>query len=277
VSRPPSAPSAIAADRPSIPEPQALRDRYNAFVAAHEVAWELTFAAVAVAFIVVGFLAENEQAENALHYTAMEVVLTLVLGAEFVTRLAASRDRRAYLRGHWIDAVALIPTVRGVRLIRLLRLLRLVRVFAGVYRGLSSIERLANHRGLIWLFCSWLTVAMICSAVLFVAENGINENITTPWDAIWWGIVTLTTVGYGDVYPITPEGRVAAAALMILGITLFAAITGTITSFIVSAQQADQPPSSVGDRIRELARLRDEGLITQDEFDTRRTVLIDQL
>jgi len=106
------------------------------------------------------------------------------------TLLAASRDRRAYLRGHWIDAVALIPTVRGLRLVRLLRflrLLRLVRVFAGVYRALSSIERLARHRSLIWLFCAWLTVAATCSAALFIAEHGVNPSIDDPWDALWWG------------------------------------------------------------------------------------------
>jgi voltage-gated potassium channel len=263
-------------DRPS------ARDRYNAFVDAHEVGWELTFAAVAVAYIVVGFLAENEQTENAPQYVAMELGLTAVLGAEFVTRFAASRDRRAYLRSHWIDAVALIPTVRGVRLIRLLRLLRLLRVGAGLFRGLSSIERLARHRGLIWLFCAWLTVALICSAALFVAEKDVNPNITAPWDAIWWGIVTLTTVGYGDIYPVTAESRFAAAALMILGITLFAAITGTITSFMIASQQVSEPTTSVPttvvlDSLRELTALRDEGLVTPEEFASKKNELLDRL
>jgi voltage-gated potassium channel len=258
-----------------------VRDRYNAFIATHEVGWELLFAAVAVAYIVVGFLAENEHADNAPQYVAMELGLTAILGAEFVTRLGASRDRRAYLRSHWIDAVALIPTVRGVRLVRLLRLLRLVRVGAGVYRGLSSIERLARHRGLIWLFSAWLTVAMICSAALFVAEKDVNPNITTAWDAIWWGIVTLTTVGYGDIYPVTGEGRVAAAALMILGITLFAAITGTITSFIVASHQAAEPDpeprSSVSESLRELAALLDEGLVTPEEYAAKKDELLGRL
>jgi voltage-gated potassium channel len=253
-----------------------MRDRYNAFISTHEVAWELVMAALAVAFIVVGFLAENEEADAAGQYLVAEWLLTGILAAEFVTRLAASRDRRAYLRGHWIDAVALVPTVRGVRLVRLLRLLRLVRVFASVYRALSSIERLAGHRKLIWLFCAWLGVALICAATLFVAERDVNPAITSPFDAIWWGVVTLTTVGYGDIYPVTPEGRFAAAALMILGITLFAAITGNITSFLVSTERRDaaSAQADIPDRIRQLGRLRDEGLITQVEFEEKKADLL---
>ncbi len=73
---------------------------------------------------------------------------------------------------------------------------------------------------------AWLAVAVICSIGLYIAESGVNPAVGDPLDALWWGVVTLTTVGYGDVFPVTPEGRLAAAGLMILGITLFAAIHG---------------------------------------------------
>ena len=126
--------------------PTQMRDRYLAFVAGHEVASELTFAGLAVAYVIVGFADETPVSQ------VTEFALTIVFAAEFATRIAASYDRRAYLRGHWIDLVALIPTVRGFRLMRLLRLLRLVRAFAGVYRALNHVSTLAQHRGLAWLF-----------------------------------------------------------------------------------------------------------------------------
>ena len=138
-----------------------MRDRYLAFIARHEVAWELTFAGLAVAYVLVGF------ADETVAVQLTEFALTIIFAAEFATRIAASCDRRAYLRGHWIDLVALIPTIRGFRLARLLRLLRLVRAFAGVYRALNQVSALAQHRGLAWLFVTWGAVMVICSLALY--------------------------------------------------------------------------------------------------------------
>ena len=180
-----------------------MRDRYLAFIARHEAAWELAFAGLAIVFVVVGF-ADDTPLANAL-----DLGLTVVFVAEFSSRLAASHDRAAYARCHWIDAIALIPTTRGVRLLRLLRLLRLVRAFAGVARALTTLERMALHRGLVWLFAAWSAVMILCSLALYAAENGVNSAVASPLDALWWGISTMTTVGYGDVTPVTPEGRLA--------------------------------------------------------------------
>jgi hypothetical protein len=117
-----------------------MRERYLAFIARHEAAWELTFAALAIAFVIVGFAEETNLT------VGVELVLTAIFVAEFGSRFAASFDRSAYLRGHWIDLLALIPTTRGARLLRLLRLLRLVRAFAGIARALTTVERMARHR-----------------------------------------------------------------------------------------------------------------------------------
>lgn len=237
------------------------RGRYNAFVDRHEVAWELTMAVLAVVFVLLGF------AEESPWVTAADWTLTGIFLAEFSTRFAASTDRRGYLGGHWVDLLALVPAVRGVRVLRLLRLLRLVRAFAGAYRGLQHFERMARHRGLAWLFVTWAGVMVICSLALYAAENGINKAVNSPLDALWWGIVTLTTVGYGDVYPVTAEGRIAASVLMILGIGLFSAITATITSFMLTGGHETTPTT----RLRLLAELHREGLLTDAEYEAKRS------
>jgi voltage-gated potassium channel len=114
-----------------------VRERFTAFVDRHEAAWELAMAALAVAFVVVGFLADAPDASQS--YAVIDFFLTGIFVAEFATRFWASHSRLGYLRGHWIDLVALIPTIRGIRVLRLLRLLRLVRAFSGLFRFVSQL------------------------------------------------------------------------------------------------------------------------------------------
>lgn len=236
--------------------------RANGFIARHSIAWELAMAGLAVSYVGVGFLDETDLT------IATERALTILFGLEFVGRIAIAPDRRAYLRGHWIDLVALLPTTRALRLLRLLRLLR---ASAGLFRALSQVERLAAHRGLVWLFVIWLSVAVISSIWLFAVEADSNPDIASPLDALWWGIVTLTTVGYGDVYPRTAEGRIAAMVLMVLGISLYSAITATITSILIAGRSA---PDAV-DQLERLAKMASDGSLTPDEFERAKAAVIE--
>ena len=93
-----------------------------------------------------------------------------------------------------------------------------------------------------WLIVAWIAVMLLCAVGLFVVENGVNEAVTSPLDALWWGLTTMTTVGYGDVFPTTGEGRVVAAVLMILGIGLYSIITATVTSFLIADDRRDVRP-----------------------------------
>ncbi len=252
-----------------IPASRSLRDRYNAFIVRHEIAWELFFAALAIAYVVIGFASDDAPPSIQPTLFAVDAVITITFAVEFTTRILASYDRRAYLRGHWIDLVALIPVgaIRGLRIARLLRLLRLVRAFAGVNRALG-------HRGLGTLLIAWIGVMVLTSAGLYLAERGVNPAVDDPLDALWWGITTLTTVGYGDVTPVTVEGRIAASTLMLLGIGMFGVITATVTSYLVSRDEETSDPVT---QLQGLAALRDQGVITEEEFAAKKKVLLDRI
>ncbi len=262
----------------------AFRDAFNRWFVTHEVAWELAMAALAIVYVALGFIVDEAEGASP-EIGAIELGLTGVFALEFGSRILAARSRTTYLRGHWIDVVALAPPIRGARALRLLRLLRLVRAFAGIYRAGLHLNALARHKGFAWLLIAWLSVMALCSAWMYIAERGLNGAIDNPFDALWWGVVTLTTVGYGDVYPVTTEGRIAAMVLMLLGIGLFGAITATITSYMMTremhAVESDEPSatertttvegtSSAGgslvSELERLAALHSTGALTDTEF-----------
>ena len=125
-----------------------MRDRYNAFIDRHEIAWELAMGFLAIIYVAVGFAVEEVDAAIARLVESIDLALTVVFVAEFSTRLAASHDRRRYLRGHWIDALALLPVARGFRIARLARVLRMTRFFAGAYRAVVRVERMRGAEGI---------------------------------------------------------------------------------------------------------------------------------
>ena len=224
--------------------------------------------ALAIVFVALGFLIDEASSGAKPGLELLELAITALFVAEFASRFLAAHDRAQYLRGHWIDLVALTPPIRAARVLRLLRLLRLVRAFAGVYRAAVHVQSLARHRGFAWLVVAWLAVMVICSIALYAAEHGINKAIESPFDALWWGVVTLSTVGYGDVYPITPEGRLAAMILMVLGIGLFSAITATATSYLISTGRPhdESRGGHFVEEMERLAALRERGSLTDEEF-----------
>jgi voltage-gated potassium channel len=244
----------------------APRDAFNGWFVTHEVAWELAMAALAVVYVALGFVVDELPAGESPEIAAAELVLTGIFILEFGSRILAARSRLAYLKGHWIDVISLAPPIRGARVLRLLRLLRLVRAFSGIYRAGLHIQGLARHRGFAWLLFAWLGVMALCSAWLYIAEHGINKAVDSPFDALWWGVVTLTTVGYGDVTPVTTEGRIAAMVLMLLGIGLFGGITATITSYLMSSDSHHGHEPALADELERMAALHSSGALTDDEF-----------
>jgi voltage-gated potassium channel len=177
-------------------------------------------------------------------------VCAVFLG-DFAIRLKIAPNRRRYmLENGWLDLISSIPTFPALRLGRLTRLFRAFKVFRGVRSARNLADHLMRRRVessvSMVLLLAFLLVILAAIAVLQF-ETGDNANIRTAEDALWWAYATVTTVGYGDRYPVTTEGRLVGAVLMLVGIGVYGVIAGSTAAWFVAPHKnskgEDQGPS----------------------------------
>jgi voltage-gated potassium channel len=154
----------------------------------------------------------------------------------------------------WLDLVSSIPMIDGTRWGRAARIVRVLRVL----RGLRATKLLAGlvlrRRGeSAFLAVSLVALLLIvfCSIAVLHFETDPESNIKTAEDALWWAFATITTVGYGDCYPVTWEGRLIATILMCAGVGLFGTFSGFLAAWFIGSEAADGS-SHVSDDLREL-------------------------
>jgi voltage-gated potassium channel len=153
-------------------------------------------------------------------------------GIDLVARLYLAEDRLSYARRHWYDvALLLLPLLRQLRL---LRLLAIARIFNRITTN-SLVGRVGFHV----LGTAMMAALLAAIAMLDVEQDAADANITTLGDALWWSATTVTTVGYGDRYPVTTAGRLIAVALMVVGIATVGAIIATVTGWVVAQVEAE--------------------------------------
>lgn len=152
---------------------------------------------------------------------------------DFFYRLYKSENRLSFMKWGWIDLISSIPSLPFVRFGRLFRLIRLFRIL----RAFRSIKVLTKHvfRNRVQGTMSAVAiitflVVIFASISILLVEKDPGSNIKNAEDAIWWSLVTVTTVGYGDKFPVTTEGRLIGVVLMFVGVGLF----GTFTAYVAS-------------------------------------------
>jgi len=160
---------------------------------------------------------------------------------DFIVLLVKSEKKLRYLfTWGWLDLLSSIPAINVLRLGRAARIMRIFRVMRGV-RSAKIISSIILERRAQSIFLAVVLVSIILVSVSSISvlhfETTPDANIKTPGDAVWWSIVTLATVGYGDRYPVTTEGRVVATILMIAGIGLFGTFSGFVAAWFIGPAQ----------------------------------------
>ncbi|TAK62597.1 MAG: hypothetical protein EPO22_07380 [Dehalococcoidia bacterium] len=146
-----------------------------------------------------------------------------------------------------------------MRSARLLRVIRIVRLTAFAVRAAESSREVLEERGLQYALATGAILFVAAAAAVTLFERGNGGNIDSFGDGIWWAAATVTTVGYGDRFPVTPEGRGIAVFLMLLGISLFSFTTANLSAFFVKPQNEEQDGSpTLADVMEQLRRLEAE-------------------
>ncbi|MCK5890521.1 MAG: ion channel [Aeromicrobium sp.] len=180
---------------------------------------------------------------------AVVVVTWVAFGLDVLLRLSLATDRRRWLKQHPIDVLAVaLPVLRPLQLLRVLALITTLNRFAST-----------NLRGRVGLYLggSIVVLTFVSAVAVLDAERGSDGTIQTFGDALWWAFATLTTVGYGDVFPVTTTGRVVAVALMMSGIAALGVVTASIATWLID-QVSDESKDAQAATQEDVTELRAE-------------------
>ena len=173
----------------------------------------------------------------------MNAVFSVIFLADFAYRLATAPQRGAYFFRHfgWADLLASLPFPQ-VKILRLFRVVRVVRLMrdVGPRRIWRTLVRDRAGSALYALLLMGVLVMQFGSlTVLYLEEDAPDANITTASDALWYTMVTISTVGYGDQFPVTNAGRLAGAVIIVVGVGIFGTFTGYLANLFLSPRKDD--------------------------------------
>jgi voltage-gated potassium channel len=185
----------------------------------------------------------------------MNIAVLVAFATDYVVEFVVARGRRSYMRREWsslgivlAQAVALVPALAGFGVLRVLRAGRVWRALAVVGRvvavggaatseGRSVLRRHAAGFALGLAGLTWITAAV---AFTLAEDVGEGRRVGSFFDSVWWASSTITTVGYGDIYPVTTAGRLVGMVTMLVGIATFAVVTAKLGEFLIRAAREDE-------------------------------------
>ena len=184
----------------------------------------------------------------------VDFFVSLIFMADFVYNVVTAQNRRRYLyTWGWIDFLSSLPTLDICRWGRAARVFRILRVLRGLRatRILSTFVLEKRTQCALWTAALLAILVTVFSSIAILhLESSGETNIVSAEDALWWSFVTMTTVGYGDRFPVTSSGRLLAGFLMLTGIGLFGTFTAFVASVFLAPGEAEQE--------RELAAIKQE-------------------
>ena len=195
-------------------------------------------------------------------YAAIDTAILLFFTVDYAVRFFAAKNRKQFFRKNIVDLIAIIPfysilsafrVFRIFRVLRLTKLAKLTRVLrAAAFFGMIKTKagNILRTNGFLYVLYANIGMVLISTVIMMFAEGMTFGN------ALWWSVVTCTTVGYGDISPSSSVGRIVAIILMLFGIGMIGMLTGSITTYFSRSQEKENKKADP-EKLTELSELID--------------------
>ena len=182
--------------------------------------------------------------------TAVNVTVFFAFAIDYVVGLAVTQERKSYVRMQWASLLivisqflALLPALGFLGILRGARALRVIAALSRIVAiGAASKEQgrkfFREKAASVAFGVAGLTLLSSAAAFTIAEDVGSGRRIGSFFDALWWAAATITTVGYGDIYPVTAAGRIIAVFTMVVGVSTLAVVTARIAQFLLGAEKS---------------------------------------
>lgn len=201
----------------------------------------------------------------------IDSIITIIFIVDYIVRLITAKNKKNFFKQNVFDLIAIIPftslfkifrVLKVLKVFKILKILKFARLSAYFFRFYKRVKFFFEINGLKYMVFASL-VCIVSGGILIHFVEGM-----TVFDGIWWSFVTATTVGYGDISPATPAGRVIAAVLMIVGIGLIGSLTSTITALFFQRHEKSSKCYTKSEIIKTLqTQLDDFENLSDDDID----------
>jgi voltage-gated potassium channel len=190
----------------------------------------------------------------------MNLILTLIFLLDFIVRFIKAPSKKEYMgRGAgWADLISALPFQQTniLRLFRLIRVYRLIRTYGMRRVGQALVKERAETALLMLLLIGMLVLEFGSLEMLRLEQNVEGANINSASDALWYVIVTMATVGYGDQFPITDPGRIMGTFIIVVGVGIFGTLTGYLANlFLTPTRRRREKEDSLIRRVEDLKEI----------------------